>query len=227
MAIRYYDDIIVQKIQRWLPEHSNLRVLKPDETKKFFETVADDNKDKAFKLPLISLSRKDDIELLSTVKSPKSYDGLRLIPAGITADISHLKGEALIRAENQVPTGTYLFNVLPIRPEYQLDIYTKTAEEGDEYVRSLLFKLINNPAIIIEIPYHNLSIEHIANIRVLSNVANTSAISERLFSGQFTRWTIQFELHDAFLFNIPYKQNWRFCLDCDGTIEDYEHNILG
>jgi hypothetical protein len=69
--------------------------------------------------------------------------------------------------------------------------------------------LINNPLLKIEIPYNDLKIEHTAYIRVLPNIANTSSISERIFSGQFTRWTIQFELHDAFLFSIPYKNNWK------------------
>ena len=34
-----------------------------------------------------------------------------------------------------------------------------------------------------------------------------SDISQRLFPGQFYRWTIQLELHDGFLFNMPYKTN--------------------
>lgn len=209
MAIHYYDDLIVEKLRRWLPEASNLHILHPDETKKFFELTADDTNDAPFALPLIAVSRKDELELLSTVKSPKSYDGLRLVPTDQRTDFSDLKGDKYIQALASIPEGTYQFNVIPIRPEYQLDIYAKTAIECEEYVRSFLFKLINNPLLQIEIPYNDLNIEHTANIRILSNIANTSSISERIFSGQFTRWTIQFELHDAFLFSIPYKRNWK------------------
>lgn len=209
MAIHYYDDLVVAKLQRWIPEASTLRVLHPDESKKLFELTADDNKDQAFQLPLIAISRRDELELLSTVKTPKSYDGLRLIPTDVKTDLSDLKGIAYQKARTALPEGTYTFNVIPIRPEYQLDIYTKTAEECEEYVRTFLFKLINNPLLKIEIPYNDLKIEHTAYIRLLSNIANTSAISERIFSGQFTRWTIQFELHDAFLFSIPYRRNWQ------------------
>jgi hypothetical protein len=78
-------------------------------------------------------------------------------------------------------------NAIPIKLQYQLDIYTKTAEAGDEYLRQFLFKLINNPAIKIIIPYNGINVEQIANIRVLNSVTDTSAISERLFPGQFTR----------------------------------------
>jgi hypothetical protein len=204
MAIRYYDDILIKKIQRWLPEASKVRVLRPDETSKFFSLTADDLKDQAFQLPLVALSRKPDLELLSTVKSPKSYDGLKL---GTTPAFG-----------GQVPAKTAQMNVLPIRPEYQLDIYAKTAEECEEYVRGFLFKLINNPAIIIDVPYNDSHIEHIANIRVLSNISDTSAITERIFSGQFTRWTIPFELQDAFLFSIPYRKNWILHVDEDAEM---------
>lgn len=192
MACRYYDDILTAKIKKWIPENSNLRVLKPEETKRLFELTADDNNDQAFKLPFISLSRNNDIELLENIKSVKSFDGLKLL---------------------QNSDQTLTMNVISIKLGYQLDIYTKRYDEGDEYVRSFLFKLINNPLLKIEIPYNDTKILHTANIRVLNTVSDTSAISERLFSGQFTRWTIQLEIQDAFLFSIPYRKNWKFILD--------------
>jgi hypothetical protein len=139
-------------------------VLGPSESKRLFELTADDAKDHAFKLPLIALSRHRDIELLSTVKSPKSYDGLKLL---------------------STPESTLQFNVLPIKLLYDLTIYTKTEDEVDEYVRNFLFKLINNPVIKVQIPYNDSNIEHVANIRVLSSVSDTSDISERIFPGQF------------------------------------------
>lgn len=204
MAISYYDDILIKKLQRWLPEAAHVRILRPDETSKLFNLTAEDLKDQPFSLPMIALSRKPDLELLATTKSPKSYDGLRVVDS--TA------------APGQIPAKTALLNVLPIRPEYQLDIYTKTAEECEEYVRGFLFKLINNPTLTIEVPYNNFKVEHIANIRILSNISDTSSITERLFSGQFTRWTIPFEIQDAFLFSIPYRKNWVLKVDEDAAI---------
>ena len=222
MACRYYDDLIVEKLKRWLPETTNLRVLKPDETKRFFELTADDNKDEPFSLPLLAVSRSTEVELLSTVKSPKSYEGLRLIPNNIKTDLSDLKGDDYKKARAAIPTGVYTFNVIPIKLNYQLDIYTKTAEECDEYLRNFLFKLINNPVIKVLIPYNNFNIEHIANIRVLNQISDTSSISERLFSGQFTRWTIQIKIQDAFLFSIPYKKNWCMIADPDVVSTEIE-----
>ena len=210
MACRYYDELLVEKLKRWLPDTTNLRVLKPDETKKLFQLAAEDTFDEPLKLPLIAVSRNTDLELLSTVKSPKSYDGLRILANNTVYKFGSL------------PKTTALFNVIPIKPVYQLDIYTKTAEEGDEYLRTFLFKLINNPVLKITIPYNDFGVEHIANIRVMNTVSDTSAISERLFSGQFNRWTIQLELQDAFLFSIPYRKNWSLEADFQDPIGELE-----
>ena len=188
MAIRYYDDALIYKLKKWIPENTNLRVLKPDESKRLFELTAEDTKDKPLTLPFIALSRNPDLELSLNIKNSRSYDGLKIY------------GDDIKTAQ---------LNIIPIVPEYQLDIYAKTVEEADEYLRCFLFKLINNPVITIDIPYNDSQISHIANIRVLETVSDTSGIQERLFSGQFNRWTIQLEIQDAFLFNIPMRKNWK------------------
>lgn len=190
MAIRYYDDAIVNKLQKWIPSNAKLRILKPDETARFFALQAEDTNDRPADLPLVMLSRSRDIELQLNIKNPKSFDGMRM-----TTDMNANK--------------TAIINSIPIRVEYQLDIVTKTEEENDEYLRNFLFKLINNPTIYIEIPYNGSNLRYIANLRVLSTVSDTSDITERLFVGQFVRYTIHIELQDGYLFNVPYKQNWK------------------
>jgi hypothetical protein len=191
MAIRYYDDVLAAKLKRWNPS-ADLRILKPNEVKRLFSLHAEDSKDQPLTLPCIALSRNNDLEIITNIKTPKSYTGLKL---------------------SQTETGTKMLNAIPVKPVYQLDIYTKTAEEGDEYLRQYLFKLINNPVIKIVVPYNDMEVEQIANIRVLNSVSDTSEVSERLFSGQFNRWTIQLEIQDAFLYDIPYKRNWKLFVD--------------
>ena len=208
MALEYYDDVIAAKIKKWLPNNSVLRVLKPDETKRLFELQANDHNDQPLQLPCIALSRNNDIELLVNVKNQKSFMGHQL---GV------------------YDTRTLMLNTIPIKLQYQLDIYTKTASEGDEYLRQYLFKLINNPSFKIVIPYNGVDIEQIANIRVLTPVSDTSSISERLFPGQFTRWTIQLEIMDAFFYDVPYKRNWKLYLieqDEDSLVSLDEYSIF-
>jgi len=190
MAISYYDEAVTQKIKNWLADSSKLRVLSPDESNRLIQLAAEDSGDKPLKLPLIAISRNKDIEIESAIKQNKSFDGFVLHKDQKTAEVIHM-------------------NVIPIKTTYQLDIYTKTRLEADEYVRQYLFKLINNPQIIIEIPYNGLSVRHTANLRVLNTVSDTSDIPTHVFSGQFYKWTIQLELQDGFLFSIPRKQGWR------------------
>lgn len=208
MAVKYYDDIIAARLQKWAPTNEKLRVLKPDEVKRYFETRADDTKDAPLTLPCITLSRNNDIELLLNIKNSRSYDGYKIA---------------------QTEDATKVVNVIPIKVQYQLDIYTKTAEEGDEYVREYLFKLINFPTVRVDIPYTNEQtkyVSHVANMRVLNTISDTSSIAERLFPGQFTRWTIQIELQDAFLFNIPYRKNWKLYVLDDELLDPDEYSTL-
>lgn len=191
MAINYYDEAITQKIRGWLADSSKLRVLSPDESNRLIQLNAEDTGDKPLKLPLISISRNKDIEIGSAIKQNKSFDGL-------------------IIGKDEKTAATIHLNVIPIKTTYQLDIYTKKRIEADEYVRQYLFKLINNPQIIIDIPYNNYIVRHTANLRVLNTVSDTSDISSHIFPGQFYKWTIQLELQDGFLFSIPQKQGWKF-----------------
>ena len=190
MAISYYDEAITQKIKNWLASSSKLRVLSPDESTRLIQLAAEDSNDKPLKLPIIALSRNKEIELESAIKQNKSFDGFVLLKDEATSTTIHL-------------------NVIPIKTTYQLDIYTKTRLEADEYVRQYLFKLINNPQIIIEIPYNNYIVKHTANLRVLNTISDTSDIPSHIFAGQFYKWTIQLELQDGFLFSIPQKSGWR------------------
>lgn len=190
MAISYYDEAVTAKIKGWLADSSKLRVLSPDETNRLIQLNAEDTGDKPLTLPLIAISRNKDLEIESAIKQNRSFDGLIIKNDKATGETVHM-------------------NVIPVRTTYQLDIYTKKRIEGDEYVRQYLFKLINNPQIIIDIPYNGYFIRHTANLRVLNTVSDTSDIPNHLFAGQFYRWTIQLELHDGFLFSLPSKPGWR------------------
>jgi hypothetical protein len=200
VAINYYDEAITQKIKGWLADASKLRVLSPDESTRLIQLRAEDSNDQPLQLPLLAISRNKDIEIESTIKQNKSFDGLTI-------------------GKDTDTTTTVHLNVIPIKTTYQLDIYTKKRIEVDEYVRQYLFKLINNPQIIIEIPYNNCLVSHTANLRVLNTVSDTSDIPSHLFAGQFYRWTIQLELQDGFLFSIPQKQNWKL-VGCEVSVVD-------
>ena len=188
MAIRYYDEAVAKKINSWLPKDKNrsIQILKPDETKKLFTIEADERDDKPLQLPLIALSRDTSIEIKQRTMCPVSFDGLML-----QSDGKH----------------TLQLNGIPIYLTYQMDIYTRHYDEGDELLREFIFKLINNPQIVIELPYNGQNFKHVATILMQNTIQDNSDIGERLFSGQFTRWTIKFDIIGAYLFSIPYVDN--------------------
>lgn len=188
MAIRFYDEAVAGKINSWLPKSGNrkIQVLKPDEVKKLFAIEADETKDTALKLPLIALSRNTSINILQPTMTPMSFDGLRL------------------KSKNG---KTLKLRGIPISLEYQLDLYTRRYDEGDELLREVVFKLMHNPQVVIELPYNNEKFQHVSTIHLSDQLEDTSAISERLFSGQFTRWTLNFSIEGAYLFSLPYINN--------------------
>lgn len=186
MAIRYYDEAVYEKIKRWVKD-PNMRILKPDESSRLFQLQADLNDDKPLRLPLIALSRDNSMEVTTTTKRSLSYDG------------GHVAAN----------TGkSEILNAVPIKLSYQLDIYTKYFAEADEYTRNFIFNIINYPKVIVEIPYNNAKIHHSSNIMLESTVSDNSDIPERLISGQFTRMSLRFTIDDAYLFSIPFMDNW-------------------
>ena len=197
MSVRFYDEAIYKKIQNWIVD-PNMRILKPDETTRLFQVQADLNNDNPIRLPLIAISRDRSIDFTVSTKRNLTYDGLKI-------EYSNDKSAQL--------------NAIPFTTNYQLDIYTSKYEEGDEYLREFVFQLINNPKLEIEIPYNGVNISHVANLRLVPSAEDNSDIPERLFTGQFTRWTLTLELQDAYMFNAPVKNNWKIVGDANTSLE--------
>lgn len=184
MSIRYYDEALVNKIQRWVKD-PNLQIIKPEEATRLFEMVVDENKDQPLSLPLISISRDRNIEIINTQKQIKTFQGFN------QSDKESIN----------IPA-----NVIPINVGYQIDIYTKGMIEADEYIRNFVFNLINYPRMRINIPYNNLNVEHVVDLHLDSNIADNSDIKEHLFSDEFVRFTLKINLEGAYLFSLPKNQ---------------------
>ena len=202
MSVNLYDQAVTDKINSWLPKARNksIKVLSPDEPARLFSIEADEKNDEPLSLPLVAISRDNTIEILQKTMTPMSFDGLML--AATTKKTLQLDG-------------------IPININYQLDIYTRFADEALALVREFMFKLINNPQITIELPYNNQHFKHISSLVMEEQIEDTSAISERLFPGQFSRWTLRFRVDGAYMFNLPYVDNVQMEL---GPIEIKNYN---
>lgn len=188
MSIMLYDEAVANKINSWLPKSGNrkIQVLKPDEVDRLYQIEADERNDKPLQLPLIAISRSTTIDILQKTMVPMSFDGLMIESDGL---------------------HSLELNAIPISLSYQLDIYTRRYDEGDALLREFIFKLINNPQIVIELPYNNQHFKHVSTIQLQGSVEDTSGISERIVPGQFTRWTLRFDIIGAYLFSLPYVDN--------------------
>lgn len=187
MSVRYYDNALVEKIRGWIKD-PNMIVLSPEDSTRLFQIKADQNNDKPLTLPLVTLSRDNDIEIISTTKKTLSYRG------------------ALV---DQTKEASKVLNAIPIKLTYSLNIYTRYFAEADEYMRNFIFNFINYPKLSIEIPYNDSNLEHNSTVLVESTISDNSDIPERLISGQFSRVTINLTIDDAWLFSIPFKDNWK------------------
>lgn len=194
MSVGLYDTAIIKKLHNWTKD-TKVTILSPDDTQQMLSIIADNNNDKPIQLPIISLKRPGGFTILNTGKRPLSFNGA-------TLDANHSIAKEL--------------NAIPISIPYQLDIYTRYQNEADEYVRNIVFNIINYPRLDIDIPYHNEHYIHHSNIRLAGEVDDNSNIPENLISGQFVRMSMRIDVDDAYLFDIKYRDVYsiEYNLEC-------------
>lgn len=198
MAIRFYDESLLNKIKKWVVD-DKVTITGPDETKRLFEYTADVTNDKPISLPLITIRRLSPVTIENANKRSMTYDGMRIVSGeGYSAQI----------------------NAVPITIDYQIDIYTRYMDECDEYVRNFVFNLINYPKVSVLVPYNESSYEHWANIRLKSDITDNSDIPERLITGQFTRMSLGITVTNAFLFSVPVRRNIEIETDLEVTLKE-------
>lgn len=185
MAISLYDEAVCNLIFDRV-KSQKIRCLRPSESKDLFSMTADQLKDNPITLPMISISRNNNIEILETVKQPLSFDGIK-IQIGQEKDI--------------------LCSRIPIKLEYQLDIWTKKQIDCENYVREFVFLLINNPMVKINVPYNGTEFPQSSHITLSNEIVDNSDSDNKLFKDQYTRMTLTFTIDDAYLYSMPIKRN--------------------
>lgn len=90
-------------------------------------------------------------------------------------------------------------NILPIRIEYQMDVFTVDKVSGDEIMREFMFYIFRNPTLEVNIPY-GLNIKHKFNLFMDPDVVDNSDVTEHKNRGVYFRNTIHFYTDDAYLF---------------------------
>lgn len=186
MGAYFYDTALVDKFRKWT-NNTTIDVIGPEETRRLFEISADKSNDHAIKLPLICIRRVGGYSILNKNKKPLTYDGI-MLQSNIEKSIS--------------------LNAIPIDLRYSVDVYTRYFKEADEYMRNIIFNIINFPMVDVEIPYEGIDIQHDSSIRIVSEVEDNSNIGERLSVGQFTRLSLGISIDDAYLFDARVRDNY-------------------
>ena len=174
-----YDDAIISKF-RELFDTDRIFIVPPERAK---ETRAQLDKNDDIKFPLVSLDRRgwsmlpENSNWTSTVKG---------VADSITSD-----GKA------------NLMHVIPIRINYQLDIYTVDRVSCDEIMRELIFYFKLHPSMRVKIPY-GLDTEHKFNLFFNNDIEDNSDTVEHINKGVLFRYTANLYTDDAYLFaNTP------------------------
>lgn len=196
MSVELYDNAFVEKLRKWTKD-TDVSILTPTETRNMFAIMADKANDSQIKLPIISLKRTGGYTILNTGARPLSKSGARLF--------ANYEKARRLRA-------------IPISIPYQIDVYTRYQDEADEYIRNIVYNIINYPRLDIDIPYYDEHFIHYSNIKLMGDIEDTSDIPERLVSGQFTRMSMQITIDDAYLFDVNYKSTKKVCSECVDVI---------
>lgn len=185
MSLYLYDTALIDKFKSWTRD-TDLHVYGTEETRRLFEAKLDENKDKPIKLPMVCLKRHSTTTIVNPNLTPKVIDGYTI--------------------EASISTSLQL-NAIPIKLDYTLDIYSRYYQEADELSRNFLFNLLSYPTVQIILPYQGKQWKVNSYIKLNEEYEDTSGIEERLNLGQFTRFSINFSLEDAYLWDIRARDN--------------------
>lgn len=173
MSLYLYDNAIIEDIRRIFND-SRVHITIPDYE---FSTLARIDKDRVT-LPAISLVRTG-WSLTDARPHTMKFDG------------------ATLRYEKDIKKFRSI-QVIPIRINYLIDIWSKTRRENDDIMRELIFYYSTHPTLEITVPY-DLNINHVFNIFFNNDIEDNSDIVSHKERGEYYRQTISMYTDDAYL----------------------------
>lgn len=174
MSIHFYDEAIVNHFRNLL-EDNRIHILPVEQAIRFTAQLQKD--DVVF--PLVSINRT----------------GWSMQNSKINWTATNVGG---FQKRNNDGTNT-LMKVIPIRIDYQVDIFTVDRYSCDDIVRELLFDLVSTPTLSIDIPY-KLDCKHNFNLFIDDSVIDNSDTVEHINNGVMFRNTFTMYTDDAYLF---------------------------
>lgn len=168
-----YDEAIIENFRR-IFSNGKIYIVPPEDAFNLIGTVNTDN----VKLPMISLLRSPGWSLLDSRPHNMKFEG------------------KIVKVEDDEVT---LLRAIPIRINYQLDVWTESRLENDLIMRELIFYLSTNPTLQVNINYDNFSGKHDFNLFIDGEVEDNSDLVAHKDRGRYFRQTISLYTDDAYL----------------------------
>ena len=149
--LHLYDDAIVNKFRK-LFKDSRITIQPPENAIRYAAQLDGDD----VKFPLISINRTNWSIRSSELNFAQSRTGV----------LDHVNSDNTLS----------IMKIIPIRLDYQLDVYTIDKKSNDEIYRELLFYFLNNPTLEVDIPY-TLDTSHVFNLFFNDNISPLKSIS--------------------------------------------------
>ena len=171
MSFGCYDKAIIEKFQK-LFNTGNVHILPVEDALRFTSQLNRDD----VEFPLISTTRLGITILSSEVNQTQKTTG------------------HLVRRDGY--NNNVFAQSIPIRIEYQLDIFTVERWACDEITRELIFYFYQHPTLVAHFDY-GLNIEHNFNLFLNDDVVDNSDTIEHVNTGVKFRNTLTFYTDDA------------------------------
>ena len=175
MSVKLYDDAIVESF-RSLMQDNRISILPVEQALRFSAQLQRDD----IRFPLISTYRLG----YSIRENDVNYYGLNT---------------GGYRKRNDNGTNTFV-QIVPIKINYQLDIFTVDRESCDNIIRELVFYLLQTPSLTVKIPY-DINMEHRFNLYMEPDIVDNSDTVEHTNKGVLFRNTLNLYTDDAYLFS--------------------------
>lgn len=190
MSAYNYDKAVIDRLQTVLTD-KRIRISPADT---YMSVVAKLQSDE-IKLPLVSVTRTGMSKIAERTSHAQIFTGdlssTKLVPLS-TSDLKKLQ-------------------FIPIRINYQLDVWSYDREENDSLIRELVWLYSQHPTHLVDIPY-GLNIRHNFNIFMDDDIEDNSDVVNHSSRGEYFRQTLNLYTDDAYLWKTSQYINPELCI---------------
>ena len=174
MSAYLYDEALVNNLRQIFAD-TRIHLMEVNRAIEIIPRIDDDK----FKLPLVTLSRTSWRVLSDNHNQSARFEGAvtEIHPYNDTTRIKRVQ-------------------FIPMKLEYNLDIWTRTRRENDEIVRELFWYFLVSPTLTIKVPY-DLDFDHNFNIFIEEDVEDNSDLAGQPSHGEYFRQTLHLYTDDA------------------------------